>query len=78
VGRHQLQPNIDNILKHPLSQTITLLIAEAGFIVNIIISCGIEHLGKFGHSSPVCLLPDFFKGRFPSSFFELRRDKSIG
>ena len=33
---------------------------------------GIEILAKFGHSSPVCLGLDFFKGRFQSVFNDLQ------
>ena len=41
------------------------LITEAGVVVTIDFWVGIDHLDKFGHGSPVCRLPDFFKGRFP-------------
>jgi len=51
---------------------------EAGFFVNIDFLTWNWNSGKFGHSSLVCPGLDFFNGRFPSSLFELRRDKSIG
>jgi hypothetical protein len=44
VYRLQLQ---HNILKHPLTQTITCRIAEAGFVVKINFYDEIENSGRF-------------------------------
>jgi hypothetical protein len=56
VYRFQLIPNI---LKHPLTHTMTSFVAEAGFVVKINFYAGVEISGQFLHSSPMCLELDF-------------------
>ena len=60
--RLQLQPNI---LRPQLNGLNISRITKAGFIVNIyFFGAGIEILGQFEDSLPVCLRLDFFKGTF--------------
>jgi hypothetical protein len=50
---------------------------KRALLSTLIFCAGVAISGRFEHSSPLCLQLDFFKGKLPSSFFELRRDKSV-